>query len=57
MSQSMVSSDTDLFINGAFIHLIMGVSLNISGSSFINGYAAMGGAIYQSGCKFLIAFT
>jgi hypothetical protein len=51
MSQSMVSLSTDLFINGAFIHLIMGVHLNISGSTFVNGYASMGGAIYLSGCK------
>jgi predicted outer membrane repeat protein len=48
----MVSMSTDLFINGAFIHLIMGVHLNISGSTFVNGYASMGGAIYLSGCKF-----
>jgi hypothetical protein len=54
MSQSMVSIATDLFINGAFIHLIMGVHLNISGSTFVNGYASMGGAIYLSGCKFYL---
>lgn len=51
MSASMISSKQDILIKGAFIHLIMGVQLNITGSTFVNGYAQMGGAIYLSGCK------
>ena len=38
---------------GTFIHLIMGVEMNITDSTFLNGYSSMGGAIFMSGLSSL----
>jgi len=33
--------------------MMMGVNINITGSSFVNGFSQMGGAIYLSGGKII----
>ena len=44
--QDSLALTPDSSVKGSFIHMIMSVNLNITNSVFVNGYAAMGGALY-----------